>query len=231
MKDIFNNPTIVFYVILAICFIAMHIPYIGKYIRVLETMIHEGGHVLTALLLGAKINKINLFSNTAGETHIAAVGKLKTMLIAWMGYPFSAAMAWLSFWAIHNGYKQLFIIVLCAITLVFLLVYIRNGFGIFWAISFILANGYLLYAEKISILNKLAVIYADIVFLSSLSSCFVILYLSFKQPNKSGDAALIGRTIHIPPQIIGIMFTLIVCVISFYTLKHFFPLMEKLTLF
>jgi len=186
---------------------------------------------LMALLLGAKINKINLFSNTSGETHIAGAGKFKTVLIALVGYPFSSAMAWLSFWAIHNGYKQLFIIALCAITLIFLLAYIRNGFGIFWAISFIAINGYLLYAKQTNVLNILATIYADILFLSSLSSCFVIFYLSFKQPNKAGDATLIGKTIHFPPLIIGVIFVVAICIISFYTLKNFFPLMENLKLF
>ena len=230
-NSIINNPNILFYVILLACLAVMYIPYIGKYIRVLETMIHESGHVITALLLRAKINKINLFSNTSGETHIASAGKIKTMIIALMGYPFSSAVAWLSFWAIHNQYKQVFIVVLCALTLVFLLFYIRNGFGIFWAISFIAANGYLIYAEKIKILGILATIYADILFLSSLFSCFIILYLSFKQSNKAGDATLIGKIMHIPPQIIGIVFVVICSIISFSTMKNFFPLFENLKLF
>ena len=153
------------------------------------------------------------------------------MLISLMGYPFSSAMAWLSFWAIHNQHKQLFIIVLCVVVVVFLLAYIRNGFGIFWAISFIAINAYLIYSEKSAVLDILAMVYADIIFLSSLSSCFIILYLSFKRPEKAGDATMIAKIMHIPPLIIGILFTVICCVISLYTIKNFFPLFENLTLF
>jgi hypothetical protein len=230
MKELLSNDIFIFYSILAICFLTMYIPVIGRYIRVLETMMHESGHVLMALLTGVKITKINLFSDTSGETHISASGKIKTMLIAWMGYPFSSAMAWLSFWAIEANYRQIFVIVLCALTCVFLIVYIRNGFGIFWAISFILANGYLLYTERTAILGILANIYADILFLSSLSSCFIILYLAFKCPNKSGDAALISKITHIPPQIIAVIFVILCGMISFSTLRNFFPLLNHLTL-
>jgi hypothetical protein len=209
----------------------MYVPVIGKYVRVLETMIHESGHVLMALLTGVRIRKINLFSDTSGETHIIAVGKIKPMLIAWAGYPFSSAMTWLSFRAIHSGYKQLFIIILCIITLVFLIAYIRNGFGICWAISFILINGYFLYDKNAAVINVLAMIYVDILFLSSLFSCFIILYLSFKRPDQAGDATLIGRIIHIPPQIIAIIFVVLCGMISLSILENFFPLFDNLKLF
>jgi hypothetical protein len=231
MRDLLSNKEFIFYAVLTGCFLVMYIPVVGKYIRVLETMIHESGHVLMALLTGAKINKINLFSDTSGETHIMGAGKIKTMFIAWVGYPFSSAIAWLSFWAIHSNYKQIFIIVLCVVTCIFLIAYIRNGFGIFWAISFILANGYLLYRKQTVIIEILASIYADILFLSSLFSCFIILYLSFKQPNKAGDATLISKITHIPPQIIAIIFVLLCGVISLSTMQNFFPLFDHLKLF
>ncbi|MDR0602896.1 MAG: M50 family metallopeptidase [Bacteroidales bacterium] len=231
MRDLLSNKEFVFYAVLTVCFGVMYIPVVGKYIRVLETMIHESGHVLMALLTGAKISKINLFSDTSGETHIMGAGKIKTMFIAWVGYPFSSAMAWLSFWAIDSNYKQIFIIILCVLTCIFLVAYIRNGFGIFWAISFILANGYLLYKKKTVIIEILASIYADILFLSSLFSCFIILYLSFKYPNKAGDATLISKITHIPPQIIAIIFVVLCGVISLSTMKNFFPLFDHLKLF
>ena len=228
MKELLYNEVFVFYAILAICFVLMYIPVLGKYIRVLETMTHEGGHVLMALLIGTKIKKINLFSNTSGETHIAPANKLRTILIGLMGYPFSSCMAWLAFWATHNNYNQIFIIALCVITLLFLLFFIRNGFGIFWAISFIAANGYLVYAKKDIIIKILSVIYADILFLSSLSSCFIILYLAFKQPNKAGDATLINKVTHIPSQIIGIFFLIVCSGIALITIKDFFPILNNL---
>jgi len=230
MKELLNNDTFVFYGLLAICFAIIYIPAIGKYFRVLETMIHEGGHVLMALLTRTKIKKINLFSNTSGETYIAPSSTFKTILIGLMGYPFSSAMAWLSFWAIGNAYHKWFIIVLCIITFFFLLVYIRNGYGIFWAVSFLAGNGYLLYVGKTAIFNILAVIYADILFLSSLGSCFVIMYLSFKFPNKAGDATLINKATHIPAPITGIFFFVICAAIALITIKDFFPFFKDMNI-
>jgi len=227
MKSILSNTTFIFYGILLLCLAVMYIPYVGKYIRVLETMIHEGGHVLMAAVLGTKINKINLFSDTSGETHIAGAGKFKTLLIALVGYPFSSAFAYGSFWAIKQ-HQYIFVIVLCAITLFFLLFYIRNGYGIFWAITFIAANACLLFFEKIKIINVLAMIYVDILFLSSLFSCFILVYLAFKSPNKAGDAALIKKSVHIPAQITALIFLSVCGWIAFMTVKHFFPLSVNL---
>jgi hypothetical protein len=227
MKELLHNEIFIFYAILAICFVIMYIPVIGKYIRVLETMIHEGGHVLMALLTGTKIKKINLFSNTSGETHIASAATFRTILIGLMGYPFSSLMAWVAFWAITNHYYQIFIIVLCVITLLFLVFFIRNGFGVFWAISFILINGYLVYANKFTIIKILSVIYADILFLSSLSSCFIIVYLAFKYPNKAGDATLINKVTHIPSQIVAVFFLIVCSGVALMTVKDFFPFLNN----
>jgi len=224
MKTILNDTNTLFYLILLACLAVMYIPYIGKYIRVLETMIHEGGHVLMAAILGAKIAKINLFSDTSGETHIAGAGKLKTVLIALVGYPFSSAFVYGSFWAIEQHYHYFFIGALCAVTLLFLLFYIRNHYGIFWAITFIAANAYLLFLRKMEIITILAGIYADILFLSSLFSCVILVYLSFKSSNKAGDAALIKKSVHIPAQITALLVLAVCAWIAFLTVKHFFPL-------
>ena len=224
MKTILGDATASFYILLLACLAVMYIPYIGKYIRVLETMIHEGGHVLMAAILGVKIAKINLFSDTSGETHIAGAGKFKTVLIALIGYPFSSAFAYAGFWAIKQGYHAIFVGILCAITLFFLLFYIRNKFGVFWAVTFIAGNACLLYFEKIKIIHILAGVYADILFLSSLFSCVILVYLSFKSSNKAGDATLIRKSAHIPAQITALLFLALCVWITFITVKHFFPL-------
>ena len=40
------DDTIRFYIILLACIALVYIPFIGKYVRLISTMIHEGGHVL-----------------------------------------------------------------------------------------------------------------------------------------------------------------------------------------
>ena len=228
MKILFNDPIVSFYITLLVCLLVMYIPYIGKYIRILETMIHEAGHVLMAAIVGVKISKINLFSDTSGETHIMGAGKFKTVLIALVGYPFSSFIAYISFWAINNHYHYIFVGTLCVVVLFFLLFYIRNKFGVFWAITFIAVNTYLLYMQKIVVINLLSIIYADILFLSSLFSCLILLYLSFKSSNKAGDATLIKKSAHIPEQITALLFLAICVWIAFITVKHFFPLLSEM---
>ena len=125
---------------------------------------------------------------------------------------------------IKQGYHSIFVGMLCVIALFFLLFYIRNKYGIFWAITFIAANAYLLFMQKIKIINILAGVYADILFLSSLFSCFILVYLSFKSSNKAGDATLIKKSVHIPTQITALIFLTVCGWIAFVTVKHFFPL-------
>jgi hypothetical protein len=202
----------------------MYVPYIGKYIRVLETMMHEAGHLLAGVLVGTKINKINLFSDTSGETYIAGAGKFKTVLIALAGYPFSSAFAFCSFWAVKQGYHTIFVGTLCVVTLFFLLFYIRNKYGIFWAITFIAANAYLLFMQKTKIIYILAGVYADILFLSAFFSCLTLVYLSFKSSKKAGDATLIQKAVHLPAQISALILLAVCGWTAFMTVKYFFPL-------
>lgn len=87
------DDTIRFYIILLACIALVYIPFIGKYVRLISTMIHEGGHVLMGLLLGERIVKVNLFSDASGEANVTVSNKFKKLLIAIVGYPSTALMA------------------------------------------------------------------------------------------------------------------------------------------
>jgi hypothetical protein len=207
--------------------IVIHIPIIGKYIRILETMMHELGHVAVALLVGVKINKINLFSNSSGETHVQGAGKPRQIWIALAGYPFSAAVSWIGFWMLSHQYHSYWILVLCIITLICVLFYIRNPFGICWAILLLMANGLLLYFDQYRIIRFLASMYACVLFISSIRSCFTLLHLAVKNSSQAGDASAIAKITHLPTVLIAFLFLLLNLMISWKVMTDFFPMFPQ----
>ncbi|HBI03760.1 MAG TPA: hypothetical protein DDY49_07000, partial [Paenibacillaceae bacterium] len=55
------------YVYLLLAYLVTLVPVVGKYFSVLNTLFHEVGHGICALLFKGKIRSISLFANTEGE--------------------------------------------------------------------------------------------------------------------------------------------------------------------
>ena len=227
MIDVLHNENVRFYFILAACIVLIYIPYIGKYVRLISTMVHEGGHVLMGLILGEKTVKVNLFSDASGEASVTISNKFKKLLNATAGYPMTAIMALCSFWLLSKGFNYYYVIAILILTSLFLVFYIRNLFGVIWAISFIIGNGILLYYEKISIIEILATAYACIIFLESVFSCFILVYVSFTSSKTLSDASNVSSVIHIPKQLIALIFTLFNVYIAYLSIMNFFPEITK----
>ncbi|MDD3281277.1 MAG: M50 family metallopeptidase [Bacteroidales bacterium] len=228
MIDFLHNENVRFYIILSACIVLIYIPYIGKYVRLISTMIHEGGHVLMGLILGEKTVKVNLFSDASGEASVTISNKFKKFLIAAAGYPTTALMALCSFWLLSKGFNYYYVIGVLILTSLFLVFYIRNLFGVIWAISFIAGNGLLLYYQKITIIEILATAYACIIFLESVFSCFILVYISFTSSKILSDASNISSVIHLPKQLIALFFTAFNVYIAYVSVMNFFPDITKI---
>ncbi len=218
-----NDDTIRFYIILFACIVLIYIPFIGKYIRLISTMIHEGGHVLMGLILGEKIIKVNLFKDASGEAAVSISNKFKKLMIALVGYPSTALMAFFSFWLISKTYHYYYVIGITVLVAIFLLFYIRNLFGIIWALSFVIANGLLIYFQQLTTISILAQIYACIIFIESIFSCFILTYISFASPKTQSDASNVASVIFLPKQLVAIIFTAFNLYIAYVTTICFFP--------
>lgn len=227
MMEYIQNENVRFYIILAICILLVYIPYIGKYVRLISTMIHEGGHVLMGLLLGEKTVKVNLFSDASGEASVTISNKFKKFLIALAGYPSTALVALLSFWLISKGYNYYYVIGISLLTFLFLIFYIRNLFGIIWAISFTLGNGLLVYYQQLVVIEILAQAYACIIFIESVFSCFILVYVSFVASKTVSDASNISSVIYLPKQLISLIITSFNLYIAYLIIMIFFPLITK----
>ena len=225
-----HNTNVEFYLLMALCIVLMSIPFIGKYVRMLDTFFHEGGHALLSLLLGGQKININLFSDLSGLTTWKSTGNtFKDFLITAVGYPVSALASCGAFYLISHGMQDLFIGILCIVIFLFLLFHIRNGYGIFWCLTFIILNLFLIAKADITIINTVAYAYAFVMFLESIRSVLIIVKLAFTDSKHAGDATLIARIIHLPAALAAILFFAFNFFVYLYTIKHFFPFGEYIT--
>ena len=195
-----------FIIFIAIAILITNIPIIGNYVKIINTVIHESGHALMALV-GGKVHNISLFHNTEGTTFTSHSNWFGGFFTGIAGYMFSSFMAFLSFLFIsRKKYKPLIIILLIFIG-VNLVFWVRNFYGIFWLISFGVAFLLLLKKGSITLVQNCLLLIASILLIESVSSSFIILMLSFVQSHSAGDATGVANvTFFIPAQVWGLFF-------------------------
>lgn len=196
-----------FFIYLVIAVIITSIPIIGRYVSMVAILIHEIGHGLAAIVCGGRLKQIHLYANTEGvalTTHTDWFSKFITSLA---GYIFTSVFGLLSIWLIRIGVTKVLIIIYLCFLVLTLLLWIRNLYGFIWIISFTgLFLLLLIYANDFYI-EQILQLLTCIIYTESIRSAFVIMYLSFKQPQAAGDATSLKEiTKLIPAFIWGILF-------------------------
>jgi hypothetical protein len=130
------NKDYILYALPVVVFIINRIPYIGKYLRVVNTLVHESGHAIAALICSGEVYNVELFSDTSGTAVTKTKGKFGQFLVSIAGYPFGSAVAFLLFYIISRGEYRIVLYILACFSLLNLTFYVRNAYGIFWLISF-----------------------------------------------------------------------------------------------
>lgn len=223
MASLWQDDTVRFYLLMAACLLLMYLPVAGRYCRMLATMVHEGGHVLAALLLGEKPQKVSLFKDTSGVAMVKTSARWKAVLVSMAGYLFTPLAAFLSFWLLQEGFAKAYLWGVAVLTAVFLLCYIRNGFGIFWSLSFIALHLLVLYRGGAFWMEVLSRLDASVLFVDAVCSCFILLKVAFRSPKQSGDAYNLSRLIHVPPLLTALLFTAFAVFMDYCCVTKFFP--------
>ena len=206
MKLTVTQVQLAFGALLVLSFVIARIPVIGKYLRVVNTLIHETGHSIMTLLTDGQVIKVELFSDTSGTTVTKSKSKFGQFMIAFSGYPFAAFMAYLFSFLIYNHYFSAVIISIAVLAFINLLFFVRNAHGIIWLIIFIaLAVLNMMYGNKLSTIG-FAVIVGAVNLLETLWSSLVITLLSFRKGKSAGDATNLHKLTHVPAFIWALLF-------------------------
>lgn len=194
------------------------IPVIGNWFSIINTVIHEAGHALMTLMLEGKVKKIELFNDASGATTTSTQTKFGSFLVAIAGYPFASAMSYFIFYLLTVEYNKGFLIGISLFFLLTLILWIRNLYGAIWVIAFCAINGYLIYVNNDFYILIATLLYAVMITVDTLFSTATVLFLSFKQPQRAGDATLLQKITGIPAFIWGLVFAGIVGYIFYLTL-------------
>lgn len=216
-----ENIKLIYFLIIAL--IVTRTPVIGPYVAVINTLLHEFGHALVSKLLGGRVQSIKLFSNTAGVAVTASSSWLAQNLTALAGYPFASFFGFLMIYCLKNGYEDYLLYILFGIMVVILLNWIRNFYGFFWILTFGALVFYFTWNPNPILKTEFLYLITAIVFVESLFSAFVILYLSITKPEESGDAKNLSRSFVIIPSFIwGIFFAGQALFFAYEGLKYWF---------
>ena len=192
--------------ILLASIVLTRIPFIGQVLQVINTMIHESGHALMALLTQGQVYSISLFANTEGATMTGTTSWIGRVLVSASGYVFSSAAAFLFLLLLKKGKHHWILWVLIAFAAVNLLLWVRNLYGILWLIGFLAFLIVLLRSGSGPFLEYSILLIAGILLVESVSSAFQIMWLSFASSSAAGDATNLARATYIPACLWGIGF-------------------------
>jgi len=228
MNWIAANTQIVFYLLLITAIFLTRIPVLGKYFRSVNTLVHEAGHALVALLLSGEVIAINLFADTSGTTVTKSKSRLAQILISLAGYPFSALAGWLCLFLLYKGFYLHILFVLTSIALIIMILSLRNTYGLFWAGTFVILNLLLIYFNNKTLTYAFASFYAVVVFSDAIISSLILVALAFRQPKKSGDAANLQKFTKIPAAVWAIILLAFTVFISWLSVVNYFPPITQL---
>lgn len=199
-------PLVYLFIVLAL--LLPRVPLVGKWFNVINTVVHETGHALMALLMEGKVHKIEIFRDSSGATTTQCKGVFPNFCVAIIGYPFSAVVAYSVFKLYAVGYFYGIVWGMLIFFLVVLLLWIRNLYGLIWVMLFSALNVYLIYLGNSNYIQIAALLYATFMAVDSLISSFEILYLSIKSPANAGDATLLKKFTQVPAFLWALLFFL-----------------------
>lgn len=205
-----------------ITLILLYIPVVSNVFKSLNTMFHEVGHALMTLVTVGKVESISLFYNTEGVTMSLTSSWISSFLISISGYLFTSIVVLLCCFLWKKKLFKTMLLFLSVFTLVSLVLWVRNPYGIIWSIGMILLFFLLFKIKEKYTLEIILFIFVGILFTQNLDSAFDIFMLSYFTPEAAGDATILSNLTKIPSIVFGILFMIQSIIFSFVSLVLLF---------
>ncbi|MFC3884128.1 M50 family metallopeptidase [Bacillus songklensis] len=195
------------YVYMAIALVISRIPVLGVYIALCNTLLHEVFHVICAACLSGRIaHKISLHSDASGLAITRINSRFARVLVFYAGYTGSSLTAIGLFYLVEKGYFNIIIYFFITLAIISVLLWVRNFYGFFWAISFISLLGFITYKKYEIVMMHTSIFLSSVVLLQSIFTAFTVFKLSFIQRKDAGDATNLAQATFIPAPVWGTVF-------------------------
>ncbi|NDI35290.1 M50 family metallopeptidase [Chengkuizengella sediminis] len=206
----------------------MYVPFIGTFLRIINTMIHETGHALITLFTNGDVTRIELFSNLEGVTFTKYSLWISGFLSGISGYVFASMMAFLCILLWKKGKYKWMIHLLLYISVINLIFWVRNVYGILWLVCFIPFLIYLLVQKSQRFLENITLILSILLITTSFMSTIDILVLSLISSGRAGDATFLNSITYVPTLIWSILFFLQALFFAYISIKTVLPRKNKI---
>lgn len=174
--------------------------------RNLNTMIHEFGHAMITLITSGQVSGIELNADHSGVTYTTISSTWSGLPIGLAGYMGSSIFVIVLFYLYHKRKQKVGILLTGMIALIMLILYVHQGFGLYWLIGFVIVSGLMMIAPE-WLRNGYYLVILFLTLEESVLSSITILWLSITSLSGAGDAAGLAQQFGIPAVIWGVIFT------------------------
>jgi hypothetical protein len=178
------------------------LPMFRVYFSLCNTLIEKIIHVLAVVVTReGKSNKIKLYKNGSGETTSIVDSKIKKVMIVYIGYTGTLILAMGLFYLLSFNKFDWVIYFFIGLMVISILLWIRNFFGVLWALSFVALLAVPLYFRNEAAIMHISIFLSSLILIQAIINAFHVIGQSFKTGGKTGALAKIAR---IPAIICGI---------------------------
>lgn len=218
------KPEYILYALPLVVLITNRIPYVGKFFRIVNTLVHESGHAFMALLSKGEVYEVELFSDRSGTTTTKTEGKISRFLVAISGYTFGSAFAWLMLYFVSRSHTDVVLFVLMCISFINLALMVRNTYGIFWLIVFLVLLIVLVLYGNETVKYYITLWLAGIMLFEAFYSSVELLIIAARKPKSAGDAYNLQLFTGIPALLWAFLFVAQAAFFIYLSVKLFFVL-------
>jgi hypothetical protein len=178
------------------------LPVFRVYFSLCNTLIEKVIHVLAVVVTReGKANKIKLYKNGSGETTNIVNSKIQKVMIVFIGYTGTLLLAMGLFYLLSFNQFHFIIYFFIGLMVVSILLWIRNLFGILWALSFIVLLVLPVYFRNNFMIMHISIFLSSQILIQAIINAFHVIGQSFKSEGKPGALTKIAK---IPAIICGI---------------------------
>lgn len=183
--------------ILLVSFVLTRLIPFSSYFRNMNTMIHELGHAIAALLTSGEVYQIVMNADHSGVTYAAVTSEWSAFVVGIAGYPVGSLLAVALFYMYYRTWQKRGLLYLSLFAMIMLVFFVHGGFGIGWLTGFILLNLFMLLLGR-TVRGIYFLLLAFLTLEESVWGTVNLLLLAWLEPTTAGDAANLAALTGVP---------------------------------
>ena len=196
------NHTLPIPIYLFIALIATHIPYIRAYFSLCNTLLHE---VIMVILEGRRASKIYLPNDSSKVITNAENYSFKHSLITYAGYTGQSLVAIGLFYLVSNQNYYFIFYLFIALMVIAVLLWIRNVWGIIWALSFVVLLALPMYFQYNIAIMHISIFLSSFLLMKSIMNGLQVCRQSLWERKKIAGYGFLVRLKLIPVMTLGVI--------------------------